>query len=216
VEILIASGNAGKVREFREMLASDGFTWHDLSEFSGGEPVEETGRTFRANACLKASQYAIRHQMWALADDSGLEVDALGSKPGVSSARWAKVHGAGGGDADNNRLLLDQLKSIADEQRTARFVCVLALSDARGRIMLTVRDTVEGTILRAGRGNNGFGYDPLFYIRELGQTTAELSPGEKHQISHRGKALRRLAEMMRPALPLNLQRKADRNVRPSI
>lgn len=197
MELLIATANPGKAREFREMLGPERFAWHDLSEFRGDTPVEETGRTFRANACLKASAYARRHRMWALADDSGLEVDALDRKPGVTSARWAEIHHAGKGDADNNRLLLKQLEPVSDDRRTARFVCVLALSDPHGRIILTARDTVEGRILRQPRGNHGFGYDPLFFIESLGKTTAELSPGQKHAISHRGKALRRLCDLMR-------------------
>lgn len=196
MELLIATANPGKVREFREMLGSERFTWRDLAELRDGQPVEETGRTFRANACLKASQYASRHHMWALADDSGLEVDALGGKPGVTSARWAEINGTGKGDADNNKTLLSQLENVPDHARTARFVCVLALADPAGRVILTARDSVDGTILRSPRGCNGFGYDPLFFVSELGKTTAELSPDDKHRISHRGKALGRLRQLM--------------------
>lgn len=199
MELLIATGNAGKVKEFREMLGAELFAWHDLSEFKDQQAVEETGDTFRANACLKASQYALRHRMWALADDSGLEVDALGGKPGVTSARWAELNGTGRGDADNNKTLLQQLNDVPDDARTARFVCVLALSDPQGRIVLSARDTVEGRILRSPRGDNGFGYDPLFHVAELGRTTAELKPVEKHRISHRGKALRKVRELMQHA-----------------
>jgi XTP/dITP diphosphohydrolase len=196
MQLLIATGNKGKVKEFREMLGADRFEWRDLS--SGAfTPVDETGHTFRANACLKASGYALQGKCWALADDSGLEVDALGRSPGVHSARWAEMHNAGKGDADNNRLLLEQIKHVPDAQRTGRFVCVLALADPEGRIVLTARDTVEGRLLREPRGSNGFGYDPLFYFDEFGKTTAELSPEQKHAISHRGKALRRLKELMR-------------------
>lgn len=196
MQLLIATANRGKVREFREMLSAGRFTWQDLSQFPGDPPVEETGGTFRANACLKAVSYALRHDMWALADDSGLEVDALGGAPGVTSARWAQLHHAGTGDAANNRTLLAQLEHVPEERRTARFVCVLALATADGRVILTARDTVQGTILRAPRGDNGFGYDPLFYVPELGRTTAELSADQKHRISHRGKALRRMRELM--------------------
>jgi XTP/dITP diphosphohydrolase len=201
VRVLIATGNAGKVREFREMLGADRFEWSDLAAHRGVEPVEETGRTFRANACLKASGYATQLNTWALADDSGLAVDALGGKPGVHSARWAELNGTGKGDADNNATLLRQLDElrVPDEQRTARFVCVLALADPRGRIVLTAQDAVEGRILRSPRGTNGFGYDPLFLVPPLGKTTAELSPDEKHAISHRGKALRRLRALMERA-----------------
>ena len=200
MKLLIATGNPGKVKEFREMLGAERFAWSDLSAHRDVVPIEETGATFRANACLKASGYAQRFDTWALADDSGLEVDALNRSPGVFSARWAEMNGAGKGDADNNALLLKQLANVPDQQRTARFVCVLALSDRKGRIVLTARDTVEGRIIHAPRGDNGFGYDPLFLIDELNHTTAELSPEQKHAISHRGKALRHLKALMQRTL----------------
>ncbi len=202
--IVVATRNQGKAREFAEMLSgASGVSWRDLSHYPDAGEVEETGHTFRANACLKASTYAQRLGHWTIADDSGLEVDALAGSPGVYSARWAKVHDAGSGDADNNRLLLDQLKDVPDDRRTARFVCVLALSDAQGRVVLTVRDTVEGHILREARGKNGFGYDPLFWIDAMGKTTAELPAEQKHAISHRGKALARLAGMISQVLPVD-------------
>ena len=200
--ILIATRNAGKVKEFAEMLGGDGVAWRDLASLKDDlGDVEETGTTFRANACLKASAYATRSGLWTIADDSGLEVDALGGSPGVYSARWAARHDAGSGDADNNRLLLKQLADIPDDRLTARFVCVLALADAQGRIVLTARDTVEGRIVRDLRGSNGFGYDPLFLVDAFGRTTAELSPEQKHAVSHRGKALRRLKRMLGAVLP---------------
>ncbi len=196
MQLLIATSNPGKVREFREMLGADRFQWTDLSAHRSITPVEETGRTFLDNACLKAAYYAKALNSWALADDSGLEVDALDGAPGVLSARWAEVNNAGRGDADNNALLLRQLESTPDDRRTGRFVCVLALSDPQGRTILTARDAVEGRILRTQRGENGFGYDPLFLIDELQKTTAELPPEEKHRISHRGKALRQMRALM--------------------
>lgn len=196
MELLIATANPAKVREFREMLDDGHFVWRDLAQLGDSRPVAETGHTFRANACLKASAYAKRHHVWTLADDSGLEVDAMRGKPGVFSARWAELNNTGRGDQDNNATLLQQLANVPDEQRTARFVCVLALSDPDGRIIFTARDTVEGRILRAPRGTNGFGYDPLFYVEELSRTTAELPSEEKHRVSHRGKALRRLRQLM--------------------
>ena len=200
MKLLIATSNPGKIKEFREMLAGADptrpFDFDDLSSHRGAVPPEETGDTFRANACLKAAYYARLLNEHTHADDSGLEVDALGGKPGVHSARWAEMHNAGKGDADNNTLLLKQLEHVPDDQRTARFVCVLALSDPQGKILFTARDTVEGRVLRAPRGANGFGYDPLFLIDELGKSTAELQPDEKHRISHRGKALRRLRGLL--------------------
>ncbi len=195
--ILLATGNPGKIREFQEMLASDRLQWRSLRDCGPAQTIEEAGQTFRANACLKAQGYARQFNTWAMADDSGLEVDALKGKPGVYSARWAEMNGLGRGDADNNATLLRQLEGVDDAHRTARFVCVLALADATGRIVLTTRDAVEGRVLRQPRGANGFGYDPLFMIDALGRTTAELPPQEKHRISHRGKALRRMGELMK-------------------
>jgi XTP/dITP diphosphohydrolase len=196
MKILIATTNPGKISEFRDMLGDGKFQWDDLSQHKEVQPVEETGRNFVANATLKASEYAKRFNTYTIADDSGLEVDALNGSPGVHSARWAELNNAGKGDADNNDLLIHQLDNVPDEKRTGRFVCVLALSAPDGKVLLTARDTVEGRILREERGENGFGYDPLFLIDELGKTTAELEPNEKHQISHRGKALRQLRELM--------------------
>ena len=196
MQIVIATKNPGKAKEFQEMLGADRFQWSDLSAHPNVPDVEETGHTFRANACLKATHYATALKSWALADDSGLVVDALGGKPGVLSARWAAINRAGSGDADNNTLLLTQLDGVPEDQRAARFLCVLALADPQGRIVLTAQDAVEGVMLREPRGANGFGYDPLFFIPPLAKTTAQLSPAEKHAISHRGKALRRLRELM--------------------
>lgn len=204
--ILIASTNPGKIREFRQMLDGGEIKFTDLTAHPGLPEVEETGKTFLANACLKASEYARRLKLWSLADDSGLMVDALDGGPGVFSARWAVIHQAGKGDADNNALLLRQLAGIPAEKRTARFVCSLALSDPSGKVILTASDAVEGRILTEPRGQNGFGYDPLFFIDSLGMTTAELPPDQKHRISHRGKALRGLAELIRRLkLPLSAE-----------
>lgn len=197
--VVVATHNRGKAVEFADMLGADnaGTQWRDLSAYPDIGEVEETGHTFRANACLKAAEYAKRTGQWALADDSGLEVDALDNKPGVVSARWAAIHGAGSGDAANNALLLQQLESVPDEKRSARFVCVLALADETGCIIFTARDTMEGHIIRQPRGTNGFGYDPLFWVDRLGKTTAELTPAEKAAVSHRGGALRRLKDLIR-------------------
>jgi XTP/dITP diphosphohydrolase len=196
LSILIATGNAHKVKEFREMLAFDRLQWDDLTKHPGYTEVEETGATFAENAALKASGYARQFSSWALADDSGLEVDAINGGPGVYSARWAQRHNSGTGDAANNATLLRQIEKVPDEKRTGRFVCALALSDPTGRIVLSVNGTVEGRIIRESRGNNGFGYDPLFLIPDLGLTTAELSSQKKHELSHRGQALRKLKALM--------------------
>jgi XTP/dITP diphosphohydrolase len=196
MELLVATSNQGKAREFAEMFGDLGLTCTDLSAHPGIVPPEETGATFRANAGLKASYYAKATGQWTLADDSGLEVDAIGRRPGVHSARWAEIHSAGKGDAENNRLLIHQLDGVPDEQRQARFVCVLALADPQGRVILTARDTIEGRMLRSPRGAGGFGYDPLFLVESLGRTTAELASADKHRISHRGKAMRTLHDLI--------------------
>jgi XTP/dITP diphosphohydrolase len=197
--------NRGKIREIRQILAGGGIAeFTDLTEHGRLPAVEETGSTFLANACLKAGQYARMVGSWSLADDSGLEVDALEGKPGVFSARWAAMHEAGAGDAANNALLLRQLGGLPAQRRRARFVCAVALADPRGRVVLTASDSVEGRILTEPRGNGGFGYDPLFLIEDLGKTTAELEAEDKHRISHRGKAMRRMAALMeRSRLPLS-------------
>jgi XTP/dITP diphosphohydrolase len=201
MQIVLASTNPGKIREFGQILAPMNWDVRGLSDFGEIPAVEETGRTFRDNAVLKATYYARGLGSWTLADDSGLAVDHLGGKPGVHSARWAKLHDAGEGDEANNRLLLKQMAEAPDEKRAARFICVLALSDPTGRIMLTTMDWMEGRLLHAPRGGGGFGYDPLFFVESLGKTTAELEPEAKNAISHRGKAMRRMGELMKSILP---------------
>ncbi|HMO24950.1 MAG TPA: RdgB/HAM1 family non-canonical purine NTP pyrophosphatase [Tepidisphaeraceae bacterium] len=197
MRIVIATRNAGKVREFEQMLATAGLEFVPLSHFPALPEPAETAISFHANAAIKAGAYARATGCWALADDSGLQVDALGGRPGVHSARWASINHAGSGDADNNALLLRQLRDVPDHRRTARFACALVLSDPAGRVALASFNTVEGTMGRAPRGTGGFGYDPLFVVTELNRTTAELSSDEKHAISHRGKALARLRLLMR-------------------
>jgi XTP/dITP diphosphohydrolase len=196
VKFLVATTNPGKVREFRDMLGSHQFDWIGLKDLPPIEPIEETGHTFRANAVLKASGYAKATGLWTMADDSGLEVDALNKTPGIHSARWAHMHNAGKGDQANNTLLLSQLENIEDKNRFARFVCVLAVADPRGTVVCTTRAAMEGVVLRSAVGSNGFGYDPLFQVTGLGKTSAELPPEEKHRISHRGKALERMKQLL--------------------
>jgi XTP/dITP diphosphohydrolase len=193
-KLLIATTNPGKIREFRQMLGDQRFEWSGLSQHPPITPPQEPGRTFQENSAIKAVYYARQLAMAALADDSGLEVDALNAKPGVHSARWAEMHAAGHGDLDNNRLLLRQLEGVPAHRRTARFVCSLTLADKDGRVLLTAEDRLEGRILESERGRNGFGYDPLFLVESLSMTTAELEPEQKHRISHRGKALHRMRQ----------------------
>jgi XTP/dITP diphosphohydrolase len=201
MDLLIATTNPGKTREFRQMLGVGRFNWISLSDLPRLADVDETGHTFRANAMLKATEYARRTGLWTICDDSGLEVDALNRSPGIYSARWAKLHGVGEGDAANNALLLQQLNEVMATScdplnRSARFVCVLALADPRGRVQLTTRATMEGQIGFAPVGNHGFGYDPLFVVNGLGCTSAELPPAEKHRVSHRGEALKRMKGLL--------------------
>ena len=199
--LLIATTNAGKLAEFREIIGPSAggpaVEVRDLSSCPDAPDVAEDGASFLENACVKATAYARHAKGWTLADDSGLCVDALGGKPGIHSARWAEMHGVGSGDEANKRLLRQQLRAVPEGERTARFACALALADPRGRIILTCQASLAGRILNAARGRNGFGYDPLFMIDSLNQTAAQLAPAEKHAISHRGQAMRRMAAMMR-------------------
>lgn len=195
--LLIATTNAGKVAEFRALLGDATIYLDDLSQKAKVPEVEETGSSFLENAQIKAAAYALHFDCWAIADDSGLCVDALGGKPGIFSARWASQHNAGEGDADNNKLVLEQLKDVPDHERSARFQCAIAVSDEEGRIVMTCQESVEGEMLREPRGTNGFGYDPLFYVPSQGKTSAEMTGDEKHAISHRGKAMRMMIELLR-------------------
>jgi len=172
-----------------------------LDEFPPLEEPEETGATFADNARLKALYYARALDRCCLADDSGLEVDAIRGEPGVRSARYAAADCPAGSpravlDAANNAKLLKALSAAGPENRAARFVCYVVLADPEG-VLLEACDTVEGRIGCEPRGANGFGYDPLFLIPELGCSVAELDSRRKNELSHRGKALRRLAELLK-------------------
>ena len=184
-EIVAATGNKGKIDEFTATLAPLGYIVRPVKDFGFIEEPEETGATFADNAILKARYYADRTGRPCLADDSGLEVDVLKGEPGVYSARYA---GAKATDADNNTKLLNELSRRGDETRSARFRCVLALCQTDGSV-LTSDGTCEGIILLQGRGDGGFGYDPLFFLPEHGKTLAEMTLEEKNSVSHRGRAL---------------------------
>jgi XTP/dITP diphosphohydrolase len=188
-KLLIATTNAGKVREIGLLL--DGLLYQviGLQDLPNAPPpVEETGATFTANAVLKSEYYFAHTGLLSLADDSGLEVDALDGAPGIFSARFA---GADATDADRVVKLLEVLQDVPDEQRTARFVCSIAITDKRkGEVQTRVFEGfATGLITRAPRGDGGFGYDPVFFDPVLGRTFAELSRPEKSARSHRGKAL---------------------------
>ena len=186
LKLYCATGNPGKLSEFS--LAA-GPEW-ELVPLRGVPPCRETGATFEENAIEKAIYYSRHAPGWLFADDSGLEVDSLGGAPGVRSARFA---GEGAGDADNNRLLIERLRGVSD--RSARYVCAIALAEG-GRLLRTFRAEVEGRIIDEPRGTNGFGYDPYFFYEAFGLTFAEASPERKWQVSHRGRALRRMLEWL--------------------
>lgn len=206
-KIVLASRNDGKVREIAEVLGGLGVEVVGLGRADPHAAIAspaETGATFAANARAKALYYARATGLWALADDSGLMVDALGGAPGVHSARYAADDLPAGShrgrvDAANNAKLLRELADVPDEMRSARFVCHLALSEGR-RIVLEAAGVFDGRIGRVSRGSNGFGYDPLFIPAGLARTVAEMAAGAKNEISHRGLAARefarRLAEML--------------------
>ncbi|MEQ1801029.1 MAG: RdgB/HAM1 family non-canonical purine NTP pyrophosphatase [Gammaproteobacteria bacterium] len=191
-EVVLASGNAGKVREFQALLGPE-WRVRPQSDF-GVAPVEETGNTFLANALLKARHAARATGLPALADDSGLEVDALGGEPGVKSARYA---GALADDAANCGKLLAALAGVPDARRTARFRCVLVwVSGPDDPEPVVAEGAWEGRILSAPRGRGGFGYDPVFLDPVAGLAAAELEPAAKNARSHRGRALARLRPLL--------------------
>lgn len=187
-----ATGNAGKLAEFRMAAAALGRQDIEILPLDGLKNLpgcEENGATFEENAVKKALHYSAFCEEMLFADDSGLEVDALGGAPGVRSARFSPE----GTDEANNRLLLEKLAGAAD--RRARFVCVIALA-RQGRLLATFRGSAEGVILQAPAGTRGFGYDPLFYYPPLGRTFAELDEETKMRVSHRGAALRQLFDYL--------------------
>lgn len=191
-KILIATSNPGKLREIEAVMGDLPVDWIGLSDVPAiDEPVEDRP-TFAENARLKATYYAKAAGMWALADDSGLEVDALDGEPGVRSSRYA---GEACDDAANNAKLIHKLAGVAIDKRTARFRCAVALASPDG-VLAEADGKIEGQIIDEARGENGFGYDPHFFVPSLGKTTAELRPEHKNSISHRGNALRAI----RPAI----------------
>lgn len=173
-----------------DLLADLPYEVVSLADYPDAPEIEETGFTFRENAVQKASAYAGFTGELTLADDSGLEVDALKRAPGVFSSRFAPT------DPERNAKLLDMLKDVPDEKRTARFRCVIAIADPDTGGLGLCEGSVKGIIAREPKGTNGFGYDPVFYIPRLGKHMAELTSAEKNAISHRGKALRKAKEML--------------------
>lgn len=187
VQLLIGTKNSGKIIELKNFLTDLPFELHDLGEFENVAEPEETGATFAENARLKASYYALETKMMTLADDSGLEVEALGGAPGVFSARYA---GEKSSDSDKIAKLLDELENKVDRQ--AKFVCAMAVSDGSGRIIYSAEGICSGTIALNASGTNGFGYDPIFVPDGFNETFGELPDEIKREISHRKRAIEQI------------------------
>ncbi|HEX8137949.1 MAG TPA: RdgB/HAM1 family non-canonical purine NTP pyrophosphatase [Pyrinomonadaceae bacterium] len=185
-ELLIATRNMGKVREVQSLLGALSLRLRSLAEFPETSEVEETGATFAENAAIKARAYAAQTGCWTLADDSGLEVEALNGAPGVYSARYG---GPEATDAERIELLLEALSRSGDASRRARFVCVIAVADHSSNLLELFTGTCEGRIAHEARGTGGFGYDPVFVPTGYEQSFGELPPEVKQQISHRARAL---------------------------
>jgi len=193
IVVVAATANPGKLAELATALEPSGFEVVGLDALSDTSAVEETGRTFEENARLKAEAYSSRTDHPVVADDSGLEVDALGGAPGVLSARYGSAELT---DIARCRVLLKALTDVPEPKRTARFRCVLAVAKA-GRVLATFDGAAEGMILARPTGKGGFGYDPIFFHPGVGRSFGELSREEKERISHRGEAIRRLVEAIR-------------------
>ncbi len=197
-KIVLASGNAGKLREFFHILGDEGFEITPQSDYDVID-VPETGLTFVENAIIKARNAAQHTGLPALADDSGIEVDALNGRPGIYSARYSGVTGGQGDDANNTKLL-EEMKGVPEGKRTARFrCCIVYMRHGDDPSPLIADASWEGTIMHELSGPNGFGYDPLFFVPTHGTSSAELSAGEKNAISHRGKALQMILKSMKEA-----------------
>lgn len=193
--LVLGTTNAGKVREIVAIVASHGIACRSLAEMAGAVVVDETGTTFGENAALKATAQARALGRWVLAEDSGLVVPALGGAPGVLSARFAGPPTAAETmpqDERNNRLLLERLAGVSGAERSAWYACHAVLADPAGRVVAEATGECHGLIARAPRGVGGFGYDPLFVVRECHRTFAEIGPAFKAVVSHRGRALRAL------------------------
>ena len=191
-KILIATQNHGKLREIQAELADLDVELVCLGDIDPLPEAVESGMTFAENADLKALHYSDLSGLWALADDSGLDVDALDSRPGVFSARYA---GPDADDDSNNTKLLAELANVPEQKRTARFRCAMSFA-ADGKIIARSQGSIEGRITFDYQGQNGFGYDPLFYVSEKGCTTAQMASEEKNAISHRGQAIRAMKQLL--------------------
>jgi XTP/dITP diphosphohydrolase len=191
-KLIFATGNENKMKEIRMILADCGYEILSMKEAGINVDIVEDGKTFEENATIKATAISKLAGCLVLADDSGLEVDAMDKAPGIYSARW---EGEDTPYSIKNQKIIDNLKDVPEEKRTARFVCAIAAAFPDGRV-ITRRGTIEGLIAHEPAGENGFGYDPIFYVPEFKKTTAELSPEEKNKVSHRGKALQMIREVI--------------------
>ena len=196
MKLLVATHSQGKRREYEALLGGLGLELVDLTEAGIASAVEERGTTFEENAVLKARAYAQASGLLTLADDSGLEVDVLGGEPGVRSARY---NGHGSSDEDRYRLLLCHLRGVPEQERRARFRCVIAIATPEGEVY-TAEGSCEGRIASQPRGSHGFGYDPVFFLPEYGCTMAQLSPEVKNRISHRARAAEGARKTLRGVL----------------
>lgn len=192
MKVIFATGNENKLREIRQITADMDIEIVSMKDAGCFEDVEETGTSFEENAFLKANAIAKKSGIPTLADDSGLEIDYLGKEPGIYSSRYM---GEDTPYSVKNAELLRRMEGVPDEERTARFVCAICLVRPDGSTE-TVRETMEGRVAYEIAGENGFGYDPIFYLPEKGCTSAELPPEEKNRISHRGKALRKMRDIL--------------------
>ena len=190
MKLILATKNKGKLAEIIELLKGLKYEVQSLADYSEIVDIPEDGTTFIENATIKAKMVAKLTRQLTLADDSGLEVEALDGKPGIKSSRYAKS------DKERNQKLLNVIKDVPWKKRLARFVCAIAIATPEGKVY-TVQETCEGSITFEPQGTNGFGFDPVFYYPPLGKTFAELSRDEKSKYSHRGKALRKAREVLR-------------------
>ncbi len=196
-KLLVATHNQGKVKEFAEMMADLDLAWLSLDDVAVEMDVEETGTTFRENALLKAHAYAAETGLLTLADDSGLQVDALDGEPGIYTARYG---GPGLSHEDRYNLLIKNLTGVPEAERTARFRAVIVLVQPSGKILGEAEGVCEGAIALEPAGHGGFGYDPVFFLPDRGQTMAQVDSKIKNQISHRGRAVQKIEPVIREAL----------------
>lgn len=197
LELVLGSHNRKKLLELQALVDPTLVDVVSLAEIPAAIEVAETGDTFEANARLKAVEQAVHLGRWVLAEDSGLSVDALSGRPGVYSARYS---GEQATDDSNNRMLLQELEGVSADRRTAFYTCQICLANPAGDVVLETRGTCWGVIIDVPRGNHGFGYDPLFLLREYHRTFAELGPATKKAISHRARAMRQFLNLFHPVI----------------